>query len=68
MSKTLNISNLELLDLVNKALEIPQSTYSYLEDHTDGSELAIAEKFIYDNVSHDVLKQLLNQNKDEREF
>ena len=60
----LNINNLELLDLVSKALEIPQSTYSYLEDHTDGTKLAIAERFIYDNVSKSVLEQL-NQNKDE---
>jgi hypothetical protein len=60
----LNISKLELLDIVNKALEIPQSTYAYLEDHTDGSQLAIAEQFILDNVSKRVLAQIQNK-KDE---
>ena len=60
----LNISKLELLDIVTKALEIPQSTYAYLEDHTDGSQLAIAEQFILDNVSKRVLAQIQNK-KDE---
>jgi len=59
----LNINKLELLDIVSKALEIPQSTYSYLEDHTDGSQLAIAEQFILDNISKRVLEQI--QNNDE---
>ena len=59
----LNINKLELLDIVSKALEIPQSTYTYLEDHTDGSQLAIAEQFILDNISKRVLEQI--QNKDE---
>jgi len=58
MNKELTISKFELLDIVSKALEIPQSTYIYLEDHTDGSELAIAEQFILDNVSKRVLKQI----------
>jgi len=60
----LNISKLELLDIVTKALEIPQSTYACLEDHTDGSQLAIAEQFILDNVSKRVLAQIQNK-KDE---
>ena len=60
----LNISKLELLDIVTKALEIPQSTYAYLEDHTDGSQLAIAEQFILDNVSKRVLAQI-QYKKDE---
>lgn len=60
----LNISKLELLDIVTKALEIPQSTYAYLEDHTDGSQLAIAEQFILDNISKRVLAQIQNK-KDE---
>ena len=57
----LNITKLELLDIVSKALEIPQSTYAYLEDHTDGSELAIAEQFILDNISKRVLVQIHNK-------
>jgi hypothetical protein len=61
--ESLNISSLELLDLVSKALEIPQSTYSYLEDHTDGSQLAIAEQFILDNVGEGVLEQIENNKK-----
>lgn len=57
----LNINKLELLDLVSRALEIPQSTYSYLEDHTDGTQLAIAEQFILDNISKRVLTQIQNK-------
>ena len=57
----LNINKLELLDLVSRALEIPQSTYSYLEDHTDGTRLAIAERFILDNISKRVLTQIQNK-------
>jgi hypothetical protein len=58
----LNITQLELIDIVSKALEIPQSTYTYLEDHTDGSKLAIAEQFILDNISKRVLEQIQNKN------
>jgi len=61
MSKEINITHPELLDIVSKASEIPQSTYSYLEDHTDGSELAIAEQFILDNISKKVLVQIQNK-------